>query len=74
MHIVLNKKADLRPIPANIICRRASSLLTQHLQAYRGAKGGHASLFSIHMLPILLSTHDNAFHFSINNQITMINQ
>ena len=41
MHIFLNIKAD-RPVPANIIRRRPSSLLTQHLQAYRGAKGGHA--------------------------------
>ena len=37
MHIVLNIKANLRPVRANIICRRPSSLLTQHLQAYRGA-------------------------------------
>ena len=37
MHIVLNTKADLRPVRASIICRRPSFLLTQHLQAYRGA-------------------------------------
>ena len=71
MHIFLNIKADLRPVPANIICRRPSSLLTQHLQAYRDAKGSHAFVHH-HVLPILLSRHDNAFHFSINNQI-MIN-
>ena len=41
MHIFLNIKANLRPVPANIIRRRPSSLLTQHRQAYRGAKGGH---------------------------------
>ena len=52
MHIVLNIKAGLRPVPANIICRRPSSLLTQHLRAYWGTIG-HALLFSIHMLSIL---------------------
>ena len=73
MHIVLSINADLRPVPADITCR-PDSLLTQTLQAYWGATGGHASLRSIYMLPILLSRHDNAFHFSTNNEIIMINQ
>ena len=65
MHIVLSIKTDLRPTPSNITCRRPASLLTQHLQAYGGATGGHTSLFSIHLLLILLSRHDNAFCFSL---------
>ena len=60
--------------PTSFICRRLSSLFTQHLQAYRGAKGGHVSLFSVHLLPIIFSRHDNAFYFSINKQRIMINQ
>ena len=34
--------ADLRLVPADIICPRLSTVLTQHLQAYPGAKGGKA--------------------------------
>jgi len=74
MHIVLSINADLRPVPANITCRRPDSLLPQNLQAYWSATGGHASLCSIYLLPMLLSRHDNAFHFSTNNEIIMINQ
>ena len=71
MHMVLSINADLRPVPADITCRRPDSLLTQHLQAYGSATGGHASLCSIHLQPILLSRHDNAFPLSRNSQKIM---
>ena len=63
MHIFLKMKVDLRPVPANIICRRPYSLLTQHLQAYRGSKGGHA--FVHH-------PSDGNTIISVNNQIVII--
>ena len=71
----MNIKSDLRPVRANVICRRPSSLLTQHLQAYRGdikedMLRYSPSICCQYYYPGMITTSI----LSVNDQIIMIDQ